>query len=88
MFVGDINNGSLYHFKLSGDNRTGLLLKNLHNKILEKPGDDYNFLFGINFGRGVTDLEVGPDGNLYVLTIADWVKQERVGGQIYIIKNQ
>jgi glucose/arabinose dehydrogenase len=90
MFVGDVNYGNLYHFKLSG-NRTGLLLHGLRDNILEKPGENYNFLFGINFGRGITDLQVGPDGYLYVLSIADQIKQElksMVGGQIYRIKNQ
>jgi aldose sugar dehydrogenase len=90
IFVGDINNGNLYHFKLSG-NRTGLVLKGLNNKIFEKEGEDYNFLFGINFGEGITDLKVGPDGYLYVLTVPDWTKQELkeiVGGQIYRIRNQ
>jgi glucose/arabinose dehydrogenase len=88
MFVGDINYGNLYHFKLNG-NRTGLVLEGLRNKTLEKPGENYNFLFGINFGRGITDLQVGPDGYLYVLSIPDWVKQEAketVGGQLYRIR--
>jgi aldose sugar dehydrogenase len=90
LYVGNVNYGELYHFKLNAS-RTGLLLKGLHNKVIENPGDNYNFLFGINFGHGITDLQVGPDGYLYVLTIPDWVKQERktvVGGEIYVIKNR
>lgn len=90
MFVGDINNGNLYHFKLSAD-RKGLLLYGLRNNTLEKPGEEYKFLFGINFGKGIADLQVGPDGYLYVLTIPSWNKQELksvVGGQIYRIRNQ
>jgi aldose sugar dehydrogenase len=90
MFVGDIKNGNLYHFRLTTD-RKELLLHGLHANTLEKPGEDYNFLFGINFGRGITDLQVGPDGYLYILSIRDWEKQELksiVGGQIYVIKNQ
>jgi hypothetical protein len=90
LFAGDVNYGELYHFKLNAS-RTGLLLKGLHNKVIENPGDNYNFLFGINFGHGITDLQVGPDGYLYVVTIPDWVKQERrtvVGGEIYVIKNK
>ncbi len=90
MFVGDVNNGNLYHFKLN-DNRTELSLKGLRDNVIFNPEENYDFLFGINFGRGITDLQVGPDGYLYVLTIADWVKQEgksEVGGRIYVIKNQ
>ncbi len=89
MFVGDINYGNLYHFKLN-TNRTGLLLNGLLNKVLEKPSENYSFLFGINFGNGITDLQVGPDGYLYVLSIPNWVKQEGksiTGGEIYVIKN-
>jgi glucose/arabinose dehydrogenase len=90
MFLGDIKNGNLYHFKLNAD-RTGLLLHGLRANTLEKPVEEYSFLFGINFGRGITDLQVGPDGYLYVLTMNNWEKQElksMVGGQIYVIKNQ
>jgi glucose/arabinose dehydrogenase len=90
MFVGDINNGSLYRFELNA-NRTGLQLHGLRDNTLEKPAEGYHFLFGINFGRGITDLQVGPDGYLYVLTIPNWEKQElksTVGGQIYVIKNK
>ncbi|HEY6885859.1 MAG TPA: PQQ-dependent sugar dehydrogenase, partial [Nitrososphaeraceae archaeon] len=90
MFVGDMNNGTLYRFKLNA-NRTGLQLHGLRDNILENPGMEYSFLFGINFGRGITDLQVGSDGYLYVLTISDWEKQELkslVGGQIHVIKNK
>jgi len=90
MFVGDINDGNLYHFKLNG-NRTELSLKGLHGNVILKPEENYNFIFGINFGRGITDLQLGPDGYLYVLTIPDWVDQlakSMVGGRLYVIKNQ
>jgi glucose/arabinose dehydrogenase len=90
MFVGDANYGDLHRFKLSG-NRTELLLHGLRDDTLEKPAEEYNFLFGINFGKGITDLQVGPDGYLYILSITNWDKQEvksMVGGKIYVIKNR
>jgi aldose sugar dehydrogenase len=70
MFVGDYNNGNLYHFKLN-QNRTGLLLGNtLADKIANTPEDAKPVKFGTGFDGGITDLQVGPDGYLYVLTFA------------------
>jgi glucose/arabinose dehydrogenase len=70
MFVGDYNNGNLYHFKLN-QNRTGLVLGNsLVDKIAYRPEDAKPVIFGTGFDGGITDLEVGPDGYLYVLTFA------------------
>ena len=70
MFVGDVHNGRIYHFKLN-TNRTELVLPNsLESKFLTSlfaPGVD-KILFGQGFG-GVTDLTVGPDGYLYVVSI-------------------
>jgi len=68
LFVGDYNNGYLYHFKLN-QNRTELLLgTKFSNKIANTPQDAAPFLFGSGFDGGITDLQVGPDGFLYVLT--------------------
>ena len=67
MFVGDVNNGNLYHFKLSAD-RTKLLAPD-GTKIPKKAitSDQLPvYRFGSGFG-GITDLKVGPDGFLYVL---------------------
>ena len=70
MFVGDYNNGNLYHFKLSQD-RTALVLNGtLANKIAYRPEDSQPVIFGSGFDGGITDLQVGPDGYLYVLTFA------------------
>jgi aldose sugar dehydrogenase len=70
MFVGDYNNGNLYHFKLN-QNRTGLVLGNtLADKIANTPEDAKPVIFGTGFDGGITDLQVGPDGYLYVLTFA------------------
>ena len=70
MFVGDIKNGNLYHFKLNQD-RTGLVLNGtLSNKIANTPSDSQPIIFASGFDEGITDLQVGPDGYLYVLAYA------------------
>jgi glucose/arabinose dehydrogenase/plastocyanin len=68
LFVGDINNGNLYHFKLN-EERNGLLYPN-GQAIEDAPitSEKIPLLrFGIGFG-GITDLQTGPDGFLYVLS--------------------
>jgi glucose/arabinose dehydrogenase/plastocyanin len=68
LFVGDINNGNLYHFKLSED-RNELLYPN-GQPVEDEPitSEKIPLLrFGMGFG-GITDLQTGPDGFLYVLT--------------------
>jgi plastocyanin len=67
--VGDINNGNIYHFKLSED-RTKLLYPN-GQPIDNKPTTSAQIpllRFGEDFG-GITDLQTGTDGFLYVLAI-------------------
>jgi glucose/arabinose dehydrogenase len=77
IFVGDINYGNLYHFKLD-QNRTGLVLDGpLADKVADK-GEDQPVVFAHGFG-GITDIEVGPDGYLYVLTF------DKVDGTIFRI---
>ena len=68
IFVGDINNGNLYFFEVNGG-RNGL---ELDNKMLQDLVADNNeelgiVTFGSGFG-GITDIETGPDGYLYILT--------------------
>ena len=69
MFVGDINNGFLYHFDLN-QNRTELLLDGvLGDKIANEKIELADVLLGQGFDGGITDIEVSPyDGYLYVLT--------------------
>jgi glucose/arabinose dehydrogenase/plastocyanin len=74
MFVGDINNGLLYRLKLNQD-RDDLLFgnsstvsdNNLNDKTIDDPKENQPLVFGQGFG-GITDIEVGPDGYLYVLS--------------------
>ena len=68
LFVGDVHRGNLYHFELSED-RTQLVPRDSTNGKVVEDGDAIDDLrFGGNFG-GITDLEVGPDGYLYVVSI-------------------
>jgi aldose sugar dehydrogenase len=67
LFVGDINNGNLYHYKLGAD-RTSLLYPN-GQPVESEPITSAQIpllRFGAGFG-GITDLQTGPDGFLYVL---------------------
>nr|MDQ3853073.1 PQQ-dependent sugar dehydrogenase [Thermoproteota archaeon] len=66
MFVGDINNGRLYHFDLNQD-RTGLLLEGvLEDKVANTVQELDSVIFGTGF-RSISDIETGPDGYLYFL---------------------
>ena len=66
MFVADINNGRLYHFDLNQD-RTGLLLEGvLEDKVADAVPELDSVIFGTGF-RSISDIEVGPDGYLYIL---------------------
>jgi aldose sugar dehydrogenase len=67
MFVGDYNNGNIYHFKLN-KNRTGLLLNDsLAGKIADQSNDAEESILATGFG-GITDIKVGPDGYLYAIS--------------------
>ncbi len=70
IFVGDIINGNLYHFKLDKQ-RTGLLLSSegpLADKVVSSYDKFDEIIFGRGFG-GITDIKVGSDdGYLYILT--------------------
>jgi glucose/arabinose dehydrogenase/predicted phosphodiesterase len=68
IFVGDMHNGNIYHFNLN-DDRTSLLLDGvLSDRIADSADELDNIVFAEGFG-GITDLEVGPDGYLYVLSL-------------------
>ena len=68
MFVGDFNNGNLYHFDLN-ENRTELSLDgDLEDKIVHHSQEINRNIFGERFA-GISDIEVGPDGYLYIISI-------------------
>lgn len=69
MFVGDLR-GNIYHFDLTADRTALKLYGSLRDKLAES--SDQKSLQDVIFGKGfgsVTDLEVGPDGYLYVVSI-------------------
>lgn len=68
MFVGDVRYGNIYHFELD-DQRKGLLLGGaLDDKVIDSDIENEKIIFGEGFG-GISDLEIGPDGYLYVVSI-------------------
>ena len=72
MFVGDINNGNLCYFFAINSNRTGLdLAAFLALEDLVADDEELNpVIFGRGFTGGITDIETGPDGYLYILTLS------------------
>jgi aldose sugar dehydrogenase len=78
LLVADVN-GRVYHFDMN-KNRTGLLLNGpLKNKVVESNDEINNLVLFEGLGRLITDLDIGPDGYLYVLDYA--------GGKIYRISS-
>lgn len=70
MFVSDVHNGRIYHFKLNTDRTELALPDSLSSKFLTSlyaPGVE-KIQFGQGFG-GITDLTVSPDGYLYIVSI-------------------
>jgi glucose/arabinose dehydrogenase len=68
MFVGDFHNGNVYHFDLT-ENRTALELDGiLKDKVANNQDESKSTVFGGGFGA-ITDIEVGPDGYLYFLSL-------------------
>jgi aldose sugar dehydrogenase len=66
IFVGDIDNGNLYHFDLNKD-RTELVLEGpLADKLADSDDENEGIILGQGFGA-ITDIEVGPNGYLYII---------------------
>ena len=70
MFVSDIKYGRIYHFDLN-EKRDGLILSGkLADKVADSDEETSELIFGSGFG-GITDMKVGPDGYLYVLSFGN-----------------
>ncbi|MFZ1875653.1 MAG: PQQ-dependent sugar dehydrogenase [Nitrososphaeraceae archaeon] len=67
LLVADVHFGRIYNFDLN-ENRTDLVLEGpIADKVAETDAEVEHLIFGSEFGA-ITDLEVGPDGYLYVLS--------------------
>ena len=76
MFVADVIFGNIYHFKLNKQ-RDGILSSGpLADKIANNADETFIPWFASGFGA-ITDLQVGPDGYIYILS--------HTGGAIYRI---
>jgi glucose/arabinose dehydrogenase len=80
IFVGDIVRGNLYFFEVN-ENRDGISLDTtqqqagLSDLVVDSEGELSAITFGSGFG-GITDIETGPDGNLYVLSFDNGIIYE------------
>lgn len=69
VFVATFNQGGwIFHFDLDKDRRNLDLKRDLKDRVADNPDELQDVLFARGFGS-ITDLEVGPDGYLYVLSI-------------------
>jgi aldose sugar dehydrogenase len=67
IFVGSAKKGTIFHFDLNDDRDSLDLSGDLADLVYSKKEDSSKIVFGENFGV-VTDLKVGPDGYLYVVS--------------------
>jgi aldose sugar dehydrogenase len=84
IFVGDITRGNLYFLEVN-ENRDGISLdtsqqqSGLSDLVVDSEDELSAITFGSGFG-GITDIETGPDGNLYVLSFDDGIIYEISSG--------
>lgn len=70
MFVGDYQFGRIYHFELNSE-RNGLQLNGtLADRVANSDPELQETIFAEGFGVP-TDLEIGPDGMLYISSLRD-----------------
>ena len=80
LFGGDIINGNLYRFRVNAA-RTGFDFINsaLADLVADSSAEFQEVLLGTGFG-GITDVKMGPDGLLYILSFGF--------GKIFVISGQ
>ena len=70
IFVGAVHNGHIYHFKLNKERSDLALPQALAKRYIQNPinkgAEEVVFANGLG---GVTDITVGPDGYLYIISI-------------------
>ena len=71
MFVGSVNNGHIYHFELNSQRNDIAVPQALAKRLIQNPINvgAQNVIFASGLG-GVTDLTVGPDSYLYIVSIS------------------
>jgi hypothetical protein len=79
VLAGDINNGNLYHFRVNAS-RDGFdfMSLGLADLVADSAVERQEIILGTGFG-GITDLKVGPDGLLYVLSFGQ--------GKIFVVSS-
>ena len=72
VFVGSVHNGHIYRFELNSLRNDIALPQILANRLIQNPINvgAQNVIFASGLG-GVTDLTVGPDGYLYIVSISE-----------------
>ncbi|MDF2736938.1 MAG: hypothetical protein K0S93_794 [Nitrososphaeraceae archaeon] len=75
LLIGDYNNGNIYIVPLD-ENRDNILLdesyKNLLDRVVDNDEEVDPLIFGTGF-EAITDIEIGPDGYLYVLSFDEGI---------------
>ncbi|MDE2588043.1 MAG: PQQ-dependent sugar dehydrogenase [Patescibacteria group bacterium] len=73
VLVGDCNNGNLYKFELN-PNRDGFVFHSpqLQDNIVRTNDSMDEIMFGNGFGC-ITDIKMGPDGLIYIVSLSDGV---------------
>ena len=73
VLVGDCNNGNLYKFELN-QNRDGFVFQSdqLKNNLVNNGDSMDEILLGSGFGC-MTDIKIGPDGLIYIVSLSDGV---------------
>ena len=71
LLVGDCNNGNIYKFELN-ENRDGFVFKSpqLQDNVVNLGDSMDEIILGSDFGC-VTDIKVGPDGLIYIVSLSD-----------------
>jgi glucose/arabinose dehydrogenase len=87
IFVGTVNEQNIYHFDLTKNRSILLLNGTLKDKLANSPDELSKNVFAEGLER-ITDIEVGPDGNMYVLSHT-WEAENQYArmGLIYKISN-
>ncbi len=68
MLIADFHNGNIYNFNLN-PNRTSLILPaQLADKVVNTKNETQGAIIANGFGA-IMDMEIGPDGYLYVLSL-------------------